>query len=160
MKLANWYSEKQRNIVRFQEAAEGLRIGKVFRRGGNVSHLSPELEEKICPRLGLKVADISSQVIQRDRHAHYLARWRSSRLRSKRLPSRSAHLQRTEVREAEEPSAARNREALQRCRTSGIRWFASRSADWRGWSGQTIRPRSKTSALWHERDISHSRSSE
>ena len=72
-KLANWYSEMQRNIVRFRNAAEDMRVGKFSGAVGTFAHLSPELEEKICRRLGLKAAAISSQVIQRDRHAAYLA---------------------------------------------------------------------------------------
>ena len=70
-KLANWYSEMQRNIARFKAAAEDMRVGKFSGAVGTFAHLTPELEEKICARLGLKAADISSQVIQRDRHAQY-----------------------------------------------------------------------------------------
>src|SRR2546423_5021072 len=72
-KIANWYSEMLRNIVRFTAAAEDLRVGKFSGAVGIFAHLTPELEEKICARLGLKAAAVSSQVIPRDRHAHYLA---------------------------------------------------------------------------------------
>ena len=72
-KLANWYSEAQRNIARFASATEDMRVGKFSGAVGIFAHLTPELEEKICARLGLKAAAISSQVIQRDRHANYLA---------------------------------------------------------------------------------------
>src|SRR5438552_10476428 len=72
-KLANWYSETQRNIARFQNAAEDMRVGKFSGAVGTFAHLTPELEEKVCARLGLKAAAVSSQVIQRDRHASYLA---------------------------------------------------------------------------------------
>src|SRR5215471_20580814 len=72
-KLANWYSEVQRDIERFARAAEEMRVGKFSGAVGTFAHLSPELEEKMCARLGLKAAAISSQVIQRDRHANYLA---------------------------------------------------------------------------------------
>ena len=72
-KIANWYSETQRNIARFLAAAEDMRVGKFSGAVGIFAHLTPELEEKICARLGLKAAAVSSQVIQRDRHAHYLA---------------------------------------------------------------------------------------
>jgi adenylosuccinate lyase len=72
-KLANWYSETQRNIARFMAAAEDMRVGKFSGAVGIFAHLTPELEEKICARLGLKAAAVSSQVIQRDRHAHYLS---------------------------------------------------------------------------------------
>jgi len=69
LKLANWYSETQRNLVRFRHAAEDMRVGKLSGAVGTLAHLTPELEEKICARLGLNTAAISSQVIQRDRHA-------------------------------------------------------------------------------------------
>ena len=72
-KLANWYSEVQRDIERFDRAAEDMRVGKFSGAVGTFAHLSPELEEKICARLGLRAAAVSSQVIQRDRHAAYLA---------------------------------------------------------------------------------------
>jgi len=72
-KLANWYSEVERDIARFERAAEDMRVGKFSGAVGTFAHLSPELEEKICARLGLKAAAVSSQVIQRDRHAAYLA---------------------------------------------------------------------------------------
>src|SRR6476661_4989669 len=72
-KLANWYSETQRNIARFRSAAEDMRVGKFSGAVGTFAHLTPELEEAMCERLGLKAAAISSQVIQRDRHAAYLA---------------------------------------------------------------------------------------
>src|SRR5207245_4649082 len=69
-KLANWYSETQRNIERFDRAAEDMRVGKFSGAVGTFAHLTPELEEKMCARLGLKAAAISSQVIQRDLHAN------------------------------------------------------------------------------------------
>ena len=73
LKLANWYSEMLRNIERFELAAEQMRVGKLSGAVGNAAHLDPEYEEKICERLGLNVAAVSSQVIQRDRHAFYVA---------------------------------------------------------------------------------------
>ena len=73
LKLANWYSEMQRNLERFVHASEDMRVGKLSGAVGNAAHLEPEFEERICERLGLKVANVSSQVIQRDRHAFYVA---------------------------------------------------------------------------------------
>src|ERR1700690_4216341 len=69
LKLANWYSETQRNIARFELAAEQMRVGKLSGAVGNAAHLEPEYEEKICQRLGLAAASVSSQVIQRAPHA-------------------------------------------------------------------------------------------
>src|ERR1700728_1364143 len=101
-KIANWYSETQRNIARFAAAAEDLRIGKFSGAVGTFAHLTPELEEKMCDRLGLKAAAVSSQVIQRDRHAFYLATLAVVASTLDKIATEIRHLQRTEVREAEE----------------------------------------------------------
>jgi adenylosuccinate lyase len=154
-KLANWYSETQRNIVRFQEAAEGLRVGKFSGAVGTFAHLSPELEEKICARLGLKAADISSQVIQRDRHAHYLATLAVIASTLDKIATEIRHLQRTEVREAEEffsekqkgSSAMPHKRNPVTCeQISGLARVVRSNAQ----AGFENVP------LWHERDISHS----
>src|ERR1700690_1533862 len=73
LKVANWFSENQRNISRFRQAAGEMRFGKISGAVGNASHLGTEIEEKICARLGLNVTRVASQVIQRDRHAHYMS---------------------------------------------------------------------------------------
>ena len=73
LKIANWFAENQRNISRFREAAAAMRFGKISGAVGNASHLGTEIEAKICERLGLKVSSVTSQVIPRDRHAHYLS---------------------------------------------------------------------------------------
>ena len=101
-KLANWYSEVQRDIVRFRAASEDMRVGKFSGAVGTFAHLTPELEEKICARLGLKAAAVSSQVIQRDRHAAYLATLAVIACTLDKIATEVRHLQRTEVREAEE----------------------------------------------------------
>src|SRR5579872_7368739 len=101
-KLANWYSETQRNISRFAAAAEDMRVGKFSGAVGIFAHLTPEIEEKICARLGLKAAAVSSQVIQRDRHSNYLATLAVTASTLDKIATEIRHLQRTEVREAEE----------------------------------------------------------
>ncbi|MFI5114354.1 MAG: adenylosuccinate lyase, partial [Terriglobales bacterium] len=101
-KIANWYSETQRNIARFKAAAEDLRVGKFSGAVGTFAHLTPEFEEEICARLGLQAAAVSSQVIQRDRHAHYLATLAVIASTLDKIATEIRHLQRTEVREAEE----------------------------------------------------------
>src|SRR6476661_1020839 len=154
-KLANWYSETQRNIARFSDAAEGLRVGKFSGAVGTFAHLSPELEEKICARLGLKAADISSQVIQRDRHAHYLATLAVIASTLDKIATEIRHLQRTEVREAEEffsekqkgSSAMPHKRNPVTCeQISGL--------------ARVVRANAQAAfedvPLWHERDISHS----
>jgi adenylosuccinate lyase len=154
-KLANWYSETQRNIERFKDAAEGLRVGKFSGAVGTFAHLSPELEEKICARLGLKAADISSQVIQRDRHAHYLATLAVIASTLDKIATEIRHLQRTEVREAEEffsekqkgSSAMPHKRNPVTCeQISGLARVVRSNAQ----AGFENVP------LWHERDISHS----
>ncbi len=154
-KLANWYSETQRNIFRFQEAAEGLRVGKFSGAVGTFAHLSPELEEKICARLGLRAADISSQVIQRDRHAHYLATLAVIASTLDKIATEIRHLQRTEVREAEEFFSEKQK-------GSSAMPHKRNPVTCEQISGLARVVRSNAQAafenvpLWHERDISHS----
>ena len=154
-KLANWYSETQRNIERFARAAEDMRVGKFSGAVGTFAHLTPELEEKICKRLGLKAADISSQVIQRDRHANYLATLAVIASTLDKIATEIRHLQRTEVREAEEffsekqkgSSAMPHKRNPVTCeQISGLARVVRSNAQ-AGFENV---------ALWHERDISHS----
>jgi adenylosuccinate lyase len=102
LKLANWYSEVVRDLERFDRAAEDMRVGKFSGAVGNAAHLDPEIEDKICARLGLKAAAISSQVIQRDRHANYVCTLAVVASTLDKIATEIRHLQRTEVREAEE----------------------------------------------------------
>ena len=154
-KLANWYSEIQRDIVRFKAATEDMRVGKFSGAVGTFAHLSPELEERICARLNLKAAAVSSQVIQRDRHAHYLGTLAVVASTLDKIATEIRHLQRTEVREAEEffsekqkgSSAMPHKRNPVTCeQISGL--------------ARVVRSNSQAAlenvALWHERDISHS----
>jgi adenylosuccinate lyase len=154
-KLANWYSEVQRDIERFQRASEDMRVGKFSGAVGTLAHLSPELEEKICARLGLKAAAVSSQVIQRDRHAYYLATLAVIACTLDKIATEIRHLQRTEVREAEEffsekqkgSSAMPHKRNPVTCeQISGLARVVRSNAQ-AGFENV---------ALWHERDISHS----
>ena len=72
LKIANWYAENRRDLARFQVAAQQMAVGKISGAVGTCTHLGPEIEQKICHRLGLATAPITSQVIERDRHAQYL----------------------------------------------------------------------------------------
>jgi adenylosuccinate lyase len=154
-KLANWYSETQRNIERFKAAAEGMRVGKFSGAVGTFAHLSPELEVKICARLGLKAADISSQVIQRDRHAHYLATLAVIASTLDKIATEIRHLQRTEVREAEEFFSEKQKgsSAMPHKRNPVTSEQISGLA-------RVVRSNAQAAfeniPLWHERDISHS----
>ena len=73
LKVALWWDEIERHRSRFAAAAEEMRVGKISGAVGTFAHIGPEAEEKICARLGLKAAPISSQVLSRDLHAHYVA---------------------------------------------------------------------------------------
>jgi adenylosuccinate lyase len=154
-KLANWYSETQRNITRFQIAVEDMRVGKFSGAVGTFAHLSPELEESMCKRLGLKAAAISSQVIQRDRHAAYLATLAVIACTLDKIATELRHLQRTEVREVEEffsekqkgsSAMPHKRNPITLEQISGL--------------ARVVRSNAQAAfenvALWHERDISHS----
>jgi len=154
-KIANWYSETRRNIARFQAAGEDLRVGKFSGAVGTFAHLTPELEEKMCARLGLKAAAVSSQVIQRDRHAHFLATLAVIASTLDKIATEIRHLQRTEVREAEEyfgekqkgSSAMPHKRNPVTCeQISGLARIVRANAQ----AGFENVP------LWHERDISHS----
>jgi adenylosuccinate lyase len=154
-KIANWYSETGRNIARFKAAAEDLRVGKFSGAVGTFAHLTPELEEKMCARLGLKAASVSSQVIQRDRHAHYLATLATIASTLDKIATEIRHLQRTEVHEAEEyfsekqkgSSAMPHKRNPVTCeQISGLARVVRSNAQ-AGFENV---------ALWHERDISHS----
>ena len=154
-KIANWYSETQRNIARFLAAAEDMRVGKFSGAVGIFAHLTPELEEKICARLGLKAAAVSSQVIQRDRHAHYLGTLAVIASTLDKIATEIRHLQRTEVREAEEffsekqkgsSAMPHKRNPVTAEQISGLARVVRSNAQ----AGL------ENVALWHERDISHS----
>jgi adenylosuccinate lyase len=154
-KMANWYSETQRNIARFAAAAEDLRVGKFSGAVGIFAHLTPELEEKMCARLGLKAAAVSSQVIQRDRHAHYLGTMAVIASTLDKIATEIRHLQRTEVREAEEffsekqkgsSAMPHKRNPVTLEQISGLARVVRSNAQ----AGLENVP------LWHERDISHS----
>jgi adenylosuccinate lyase len=154
-KIANWYSETQRNIVRFKAATEDLRVGKFSGAVGTFAHLTPELEEQMCARLGLKAAAVSSQVIQRDRHAFYLATLATIASTLDKIATEIRHLQRTEVREAEEffsekqkgsSAMPHKRNPITSEQISGLARVVRSNAQ-AGFENV---------ALWHERDISHS----
>ena len=155
LKIANWYAENRRNTARFAEAAEQMRVGKISGAVGNASHLGPEIEEQICDRLGLNVAPVASQVIQRDRHAHYVGTLALIAATLEKIAVEIRHLQRTEVREAEEPFGGEQR-------GSSAMPHKRNPVTCEQISGLARLVRSNMIAayenigLWHERDISHS----
>jgi adenylosuccinate lyase len=155
LKLLLWYSEMQRNLTRFDAAAEDLRVGKLSGAVGTFGHLKPEHEEAICNQLGLKPVAIATQVVQRDRHAAYVATLAVLASSLDKIATEVRHLQRTEVREAEEffsekqkgsSAMPHKRNPITSEQISGL--------------ARVIRANAQVAfenvALWHERDISHS----
>ena len=155
LKLLNWYAEMQRNLARFQFAAEEMRVGKLSGAVGTFGHLKPEHEERICERLGLKPAPVATQVIQRDRHAAYIGVLAILGSTLDKIAVEVRHLQRTEVREAQEyfsekqkgsSAMPHKKNPITSEQISGL--------------ARVLRSNSQAAleniALWHERDISHS----
>jgi adenylosuccinate lyase len=155
LKIAGWFAENQRNIARFQAAADGLAFGKISGAVGNAAHLGPEIEEKICKRLGLQVTPVATQVIQRDRHAAYLSALALIAASLEKIAVEIRHLQRTEVREAEEHFGGEQRgsSAMPHKRNPvGCEQISGLARVVRG----NMLAAYEDVALWHERDISHS----
>jgi adenylosuccinate lyase len=155
LKIANWFAENQRNIARFRDAAHNMEFGKISGAVGNASHLGPEIEEKICRKLGLQVTPVATQVIQRDRHAQYLSVLALIAASLEKIALEIRHLQRTEVREAEEHfgNEQRGSSAMPHKRnpiTSEQICGLARLV-----RGNMVAAYENI-ALWHERDISHS----
>ena len=155
LKLLNWYAEMQRNLARFDAAAEDMRVGKLSGAVGTFGHLKPEHEERICERLGLKPAPVATQVIQRDRHAAYISTLALIGSTLDKVAVEVRHLQRTEVREAQEyfsegqkgsSSMPHKKNPITSEQISGL--------------ARVLRGNAQAAfenvALWHERDISHS----
>jgi adenylosuccinate lyase len=155
LKLALFYDEIRRNLTRFCAAAEELRLGKISGAVGTFGHIGPEAEQRICQRLGLRPAPIASQVISRDRHANYVSALALIAATLEKIALEIRHLQRTEVREAEEPFSAgqKGSSAMPHKRnpvTSEQICGLARVVR------SNVQPAFENVALWHERDISHS----
>jgi len=155
LKLAIWYAEAGRDLKRLDAAAEDLRIGKISGAVGTFAHIGPEVEEKICEKLGLRPAPVASQVIQRDRHAHFVATLATLTAGCEKIALEVRHLQRTEVREAEEYFARgqKGSSAMPHKRNPVTSEQICGLA-------RVVRSNAQAAfeniALWHERDISHS----
>jgi adenylosuccinate lyase len=155
LKLAIWYEEAGRNLARLKFAAEDLRVGKVSGAVGTFAHIGPEVEERICAKLDLKPAPVASQVIQRDRHAQYLSTLAVIAASLEKIALEVRHLQRTEVREAEEffSKGQKGSSAMPHKRNPIMCEQICGLA-------RVVRANAQAGfedvALWHERDISHS----
>jgi adenylosuccinate lyase len=155
LKVAIWWDELERHRKRFAAAAEEIRVGKISGAVGTFAHIGPEAEEKICARLGLRAAPISSQVLSRDLHANYVAVLAGIASSLDKIATEIRHLQRTEVREASEPFAVGQK-------GSSAMPHKKNPITSEQISGLARVVRSNAQAafedvpLWHERDISHS----
>lgn len=155
LKVLNWYSQLLRDRQRLEEADEAISYGKLSGAVGTLAHTSPEFEEKVCASLGLKVDPVSTQVIQRDRHAQVAYALASLGCALERISTEVRHLQRTEVLEVLEPfgskqkgsSAMPHKKNPILCeRISGMARLM------RSYHMAAL----ENVSLWHERDISHS----
>jgi adenylosuccinate lyase len=152
---ALWYAEMQRNRERLERAKETVSVGKISGAVGAFAHLSPDVEERVCQRLGIKADPVSTQVIQRDRYAEYLSTLAIIASTLEKIALQVRHWQRTEVREAQEAfkKGQKGSSAMPHKRNPILSERICGMA-------RTVRANSivglENVALWHERDISHS----
>jgi adenylosuccinate lyase len=155
LKLALWVDEMRRNLARLIEASEGIAVGKMSGAVGTHATIPPFVEEQACRQLGLRPAPVSSQIIQRDRHAHFVCTLAVIASSLDKMATEVRGLQRTEVLEVEEPfgEGQQGSSAMPHKRNPVLSERVSGLA-------RLIRGHAVTAlenvALWHERDISHS----
>ena len=155
LKWALWYEEMKRNLERFELAAKGVEAGKISGAVGNFANIPPAIQDHVCASLGIESANISTQVLQRDRHAFYLATLSVIASSLEQMATEIRGLQRTEVREAEEAfrKGQKGSSAMPHKRNPiGSENICGCARVMRGYmvtAGENV-------ALWHERDISHS----
>jgi adenylosuccinate lyase len=155
LKLALWYAEIQRNVARVRRGRETVRVGKISGAVGTFAHLDPAIEADVCRRLGLDAAPISTQVIQRDRHAELLAALAITAASLEKFALEIRGLQKTEIGEVEEPFAKgqKGSSAMPHKRNPiGCEQIVGLARLVRANAGAAF----ENVALWHERDISHS----
>jgi len=155
LKLALWYEELKRHRGRLRRAREGISVGKVSGAVGTYAHVPPQVEEFVCRRLGLRPAPISSQIVQRDRHAEVFAALALLASSIEKFALEIRHLQRTEVLEAEEPFAEgqKGSSAMPHKRNPiGSENLCGLARVVRA----NLMAALEDVPLWHERDISHS----
>ncbi|MBW1700516.1 MAG: adenylosuccinate lyase [Deltaproteobacteria bacterium] len=155
LKLAVWYSEMKRNLRRLEAAYDVISYGKLSGAVGTFANVSPKVESLVCKKLGLNPAEISTQILQRDRHAEYFASLAIVAGTLEKIAVEIRHLQRTEVLEAEEPFAKGQK-------GSSAMPHKKNPIGCENITGLARLVRSncmaafENMALWHERDISHS----
>ena len=155
LKPALWYAEAGRNLERLRRAREAVRVGKISGAVGTFAHVDPDVEEEVCRLLGLEAAPVSTQIVQRDRHAEFCAALGIAAASLEKVALEIRSLQRTEVLEAEEPfepgqkgsSAMPHKRNPVSCeQVCGLARLVR---------GNVVAALEDV-ALWHERDISHS----
>ena len=155
LKFALWFEEIKRNIVRLNNAINVISVGQISGAVGTFEHLSPKIEDYVCAKLGLSPAPVSTQVIQRDRHAEFMSTLAICGATLEKISFEIRHLQRTEVLEAEEyfSKGQKGSSAMPHKRNPIISERITGLA-------RILRSNSVAAledvALWHERDISHS----
>ena len=155
LKMAMWYAETRRNIARVERARETVRVGKISGAVGTFAHLDPAIEADVCRRLGLQPAPISSQVIQRDRHAELLCILAITAASLEKFALEIRGLQKTEIGEVEEPfgQGQKGSSAMPHKRNPvGCEQIVGLARLLRANAMAAL----DNVALWHERDISHS----
>jgi adenylosuccinate lyase len=156
LKFALWYDEAVRARRRLLDAAEDLRCGKLSGAVGTLGHMAPEAEEAICERLGLKVTVIASQVISRDRHAAFISALALVAALCEKCALEVRHLQKTEVREAEEPFAEGKQKGSSAMPHKRNPIVSEQICGLARIVRSNVQAAFEDIALWHERDISHS----
>ena len=155
LKMAGWYTEIERQIERIQRTREAVAYGKISGAVGTLANVDPLVEEHVCEQLGLKPCKVSTQIIQRDRHAEYLMALALVASSLEKMATEIRNLQRTEIREVEEPfhsgqkgssAMPHKRNPMMSERVTGL--------------SRVIRSNATVGlenvALWHERDLTHS----
>ncbi|WP_100406192.1 adenylosuccinate lyase [Bacillus solitudinis] len=155
LKLALWYEEMKRNIERFKHAAEGVRVGKLSGAVGTYANIDPRVEQLVCEKLGLEAAPISTQTLQRDRHAEYMATLALIATSIEKFSVEIRSLQKSETREVEEffAKGQKGSSAMPHKRNPiGSENMTGMARVIRGYMMTAY----ENVPLWHERDISHS----
>ena len=155
LKFAGWYAEAVRNLDRLRTAREDVRVGKISGSVGTYAHLGPEIEKAVLDRLDLKVEDVSTQVIARDRYAAFMAALAILASSLDRITTEIRHLQKSDVREVEEPfrKGQKGSSSMPHKRNPvGCENISGLARVVRGHVHAAL----ENVPLWHERDISHS----
>lgn len=155
LKFALWYDETQRNIERLIMAIDNISVGQISGAVGTYEHISPYVEKYVCDKLGLKTTNISTQILQRDRHAEYLTTLAIISSCIEKYSTEIRHLQRTEVLEAEESFTKGQKGSSAMPHKKNPITSEQLSGLARVLRGNAIASMENI-ALWHERDISHS----